>query len=144
LLRSFISVSPKGSVDLASTHSFNIRPCCWYLFVFFAHHIRYIRPVISINSARHASRTPLLCRKLVCVTGHRDQCRTGPTCDNAKRPKISLKTDVLANFGSCCLLPHPIGCKYSPKLPIWALFKLLSVEILALSRSLATCVEVSN
>ena len=64
------------------------------------------------------------------------QCQTGPMCDNSKRLKIYLKTDVFAgfaNFGSCSLLPHPTGCKYSPKLPIQALFKLLSVEILALS-----------
>ena len=64
-----------------------------------------------------------------------------------KRPKIYSKTDVFAsfaNFGLCGLLPHPIGCKYSPKLPIRALSKLLSVEILTLSRSPATCVEVSN
>jgi hypothetical protein len=67
----------------------------------------------------HASQAPVFCRKSVHVTGHGAQCRTGPTCDNAKRPKIYLKTDVFAcfaDFGSCGLLPHPIGCKIFPKI----------------------------
>ena len=51
---------------------------------------------------------------------------------------------VFTKFGSCGLLPHPIGRKYSQKSPIRALLQSLSVEILALSRSPATCVEVSN
>ena len=111
-----------------------------------AHHKRRILYHFNqFNS--HASQVQVFCRKSVPVTGHGAQRRTGLTCDNATRPKIYLKTDVFAcfaNFGSCGLLPHLIGCKYSPKLPIRALFKLLSVEILALSRSLATCIEVSN
>ena len=95
----------------------------------------------------HTSQAPVFCRKSVPVTGHRAQCQTGPMCDNAKRPKIYLKMDVFAgfaNFGWCGLLLHPIGYKYSPKLPILALSKLLSVKILALSWSPATCVEVLN
>ena len=95
----------------------------------------------------HVSQAPVFCRKSVPVTGHKAQCWTGPTCDNAKRPKIYSKTDVFAwfaNFGLCGLPLPPIGCKYFPKLPIQALSKLLSVEILALSWSLAACVEVSN
>ena len=51
---------------------------------------------------------------------------------------------VFTKFGLCSLLPHPIGCKYSQNSPIRALLQLLSVEFLALSRSPATCVEVSN
>ena len=77
----------------------------------------------TINSTCHTSQTPLLCWKSVCVTGHQGQCWTHPMCDNAKRPKKLLKTGFFAcfaNFGSCSLLPHPIICKTSLKLPIWA------------------------
>ena len=74
---------------------------------------------ILINLTCHTSWAPL-CWKSVCVTGHQD---------------------CFAKFGLCGLLPHPITCKTSLKLPIWAF---LSVEILALSQSQTTCVEVLN
>ena len=71
---------------------------------------------ILINLTHHMSWTPLLCWKLVCITGHWGQCWTCPMCDNAKRPKKLLKTGVF----------------------------LLVLQILALSQSQTTCVEVSN
>ena len=86
----------------------------------------------------------LLCWKSVCVTSHWGQCWTHQMCDNAKMPKNYLKQmffGCFAIFGSCSLLPHPITCKTPLQLPIWAL---LSVEILPLSQSQTTCVEVLN
>jgi hypothetical protein len=73
---------------------------------------------ISINSARHTSQAPVLCRKLALVTGHEGQCRRGLTRDNAEKSKISSKTGHFTvfttywvYFGSRGLQPPPTGHK---------------------------------
>ena len=53
---------------------------------------------ISINSARHASQAPVLCRKLALVTGHKGQCRRGQTWDSAEKSKIGSKTGHFTVF----------------------------------------------
>jgi len=88
------------------------------------------------------SQAPVLCRKSAHVTGHRGQCQIGPTCDNAKKSKISSKTGHFTVFTTYFIhFGHPqMGCKPS-KLPIWALS---GVEIFTLSQSPAICVKVPN
>jgi hypothetical protein len=73
---------------------------------------------ISINSARHTSQAPVLCRKLALVTGHKGQCQRGQTCDSAKKSKIGSKTGhftafttYFAYFGLRSLQPPLTGHK---------------------------------